>query len=250
MVKINADFHVHTHLSDGKSSLEENIEFAREKGILRLGIADHGPGHQFYGITLDQFRELRRAIDVHNAKGEPPRLYLGIEGNLLGTDGALDIDDAWREVADYIMAGYHFGSKIRRPADLGLHLVNALARRLAFLKPYSNRLNTRVLVNAVKRNRIDVLTHPGAKGEIDVVAVADACAESGTIMEINGARHGYLRVEDLVLLVDHPVQLILGSDAHLAVGIGDFDGAIHRAEEAGISLDRLQNHSFLKGEKA
>lgn len=250
MVKINADFHVHTHLSDGKSSLEENIEAARQKGILRLGIADHGPGHQFYGITLEQFRDLRRAVDAHNDRGESPRLYLGIEGNLLGTDGGLDIDDAWRETADYIMAGYHFGSKIRRPADLGLHLVNALARKLPFLRKLSRRMNTRMLVNAVERHRIDVLTHPGAKGAIDVVAVADACAASGTIMEVNGARHGYLRAEDLALLVDHPVKLILGSDAHLAVGIGDFDSALHRVQEAGISTDRLQNHVFLKGEES
>ena len=39
------------------------------------------------------------------------KILLGVESNILDDKGNIDYDDKIGDVLDYVMAGYHFGSK-------------------------------------------------------------------------------------------------------------------------------------------
>ena len=44
------DIHTHTVYSHGTGTIEDNVKAAAAKGLLCVGIADHGIGHAFFGM--------------------------------------------------------------------------------------------------------------------------------------------------------------------------------------------------------
>ena len=53
-----------------------------------------------------------------------------------------------------------------------------------------------MVIHALKHNDISILTHPGDKGPFDIKAIAEVCAETDTLMEIN-TWHGHLTEEEI-----------------------------------------------------
>ena len=49
-MKCIAEYHTHTKYSDGKSTMEENVLFARKIGLRKIGISDHGYRHKGFGV--------------------------------------------------------------------------------------------------------------------------------------------------------------------------------------------------------
>ena len=52
------DYHTHTVYSHGKSTIEENVLEAMEKGLKTIAIAEHGPGHVFYGVSWNNLMKM------------------------------------------------------------------------------------------------------------------------------------------------------------------------------------------------
>ena len=50
MIEIQADLHTHSDLSDGKGTLEENVEAAYRQGLGCIACTEHGPRHMKAGI--------------------------------------------------------------------------------------------------------------------------------------------------------------------------------------------------------
>ncbi|MFR7473813.1 MAG: PHP domain-containing protein [Christensenellales bacterium] len=50
MIEIQADLHTHSDLSDGKGTLEENVEAAYRRGLGCIACTEHGPRHMKAGI--------------------------------------------------------------------------------------------------------------------------------------------------------------------------------------------------------
>jgi putative hydrolase len=242
---IKYDFHMHTKYSDGKSTMEENVVEAIKKGLDMIAITDHGPGHIFYGIKEKDIIKLRKEVDILNEKYSEIEILLGIEANILGVDGTIDLTDLIDDNIDIILAGYHFGS---RPAnffiDMKVHIYNLLGLKINFFKKRIKDLNTQSLVNAMKNNDIDVLTHPGDKGEVDMDEVAKVAAETDTKLEIN-ERHTHLTVNEIKIAMKYNVEFIISSDAHYYKHIGSYEDAIKRVNEAGLDRSRIVNY---KGE--
>lgn len=239
-MRILSDYHTHTIYSHGKGTIEENVEAARKIGLKILAISDHGPGHMGFGIKKRKYKEMRRVIDELNAKYDDIEILLGLEANVLDIDGHLDVDDEMLEMNDILLAGYHFGSRpVRVVRDMMHHASNYLSRS----GKHNQKLmeaNTLSLINAMKRYDIDVLTHPGAKGPIDVKRIAQAASETNTALEIN-ASHGFLTVNQIKEAMDFDIKFSINSDAHHPSVIGNFDKAIRRAEAAGLTYDRILN---------
>ena len=63
MIEIQADLHTHSDLSDGKGTLEENVEAAYRQGLGCIACTEHGPRHMKAGISMRQLSELRRRVD-------------------------------------------------------------------------------------------------------------------------------------------------------------------------------------------
>ena len=240
-MRLVEDFHTHTYFSHGKGSIEDNVMVAREKGLERIAISDHGPGHLGFGIKRKDLPVMRAEIEKLNKKYNDIEILLAVEANVLGTDGTIDVTKADRSYYDIVQCGYHFGSQPQKLfRDSQIHLFNFLSKRFNFTKNRAKKLNTIAVVNAIKNNKIDVLTHPGAKGPIDILAVAKAAEEYGTYLEINNS-HGHLTTEEIKICMQTDVKYIVGSDAHIPEDVGKFEDSYRRIKEAGLTLDRIVN---------
>lgn len=128
---IIADYHIHTKLAKGqyelltkligthaKSSLDEIIETSLSRNLKQIAITDHGMGHIFYGMKADSYKYMRENINILNDKFKSRnidfKILLGIEANIISSQGDLDIDKSIIPYLDLICAGYHHGCKKER----------------------------------------------------------------------------------------------------------------------------------------
>ena len=241
MYRLSFDLHTHTTYSHGKSSVLGNANAASVRGLTTLGISDHGPGHKFYGINLRQLSLIRR--DIEEARKAHPGLeiLLGVEANIINPSGNLDVSKEEQKLFDYILAGYHYGIFGEEPVKglgtiLGGYVYNLTNRSTVRAKNY----NTDLVIAALHENNIKMLTHPGDKAAFDIDAIARACEETGTWMEIN-CHHNGLSVDGIRTAAKYDVTFVISSDAHLAADVGMPDVAVQRAVKAGLELERIKN---------
>lgn len=237
------DLHTHTVYSHGKGSIRDNYEAAKMAGLSELGIADHGPDHALYGVKAKDFLRMRREIDLINEErmeGDP-RILMGVEANIINPDGSLDLASEFVGEFDFIIAGYHFGTMGNAPVKaIGTHMASLLYNMTGWSTERIRNRNSSLVINAVYANRITLLSHPGAKGAVDIEAIARACAERGTFLEINN-KHGYLTAEGIRRAAKYEVEFIIGSDAHKPSDVGRCSSALEIAAEAGLDLERIVN---------
>ena len=100
--------------------------------------------------------------------------------------------------------------------------------------------NTDMTIKALYENDLKILTHPGDKGRFDIAAIAKACAETGTLMEIS-TWHAHLTTEEIKISAKTEAEFIVSSDAHTPDRVGSFMGGVDRALEAGLDVSRIVN---------
>jgi putative hydrolase len=98
-----------------------------------------------------------------------------------------------------------------------------------------------MITDALRLNDIAILTHPGDKGPFDILEIAKVCAETGTLIEING-RHGHLTADEIkVAMQVEGLNFIISSDAHSPDAVGKYKEALQRALDAGLDISRIVN---------
>ncbi len=242
-MQLFADFHTHTRHSHGTGTVLDNVRAARAAGLQMVGITDHGPANLFHvGVQgLHVFAQIK--AEARRAESLVPavKVLVGVEANVIGTDGRLDIPPELQEKLDIVQAGLHVLVRPHSWIDAaGLAGKNLLARwRPRFRRP-ALVANTDALVAAVYRNRIDIVTHPGYRLPIDTRELAKACAARGTALEINTS-HPHTTVAYIRLAAAAGAWLVVGSDAHEPARVGDLAAGIRLLEEAGIPAAQVLN---------
>ena len=234
-MQILADYHTHTVYSHGKGTIEDNVREAISKGIKTIGISDHGYKHMTYGIKYKDIYKMREEIDNLKLKYKNIDILLGIECNILDDSGNIDVDENILKVVDYIMAGYHFGSTPTSIKGVINHCDNYL-----FKTKKAKQYNTKAIINAMRKHNIFAITHPGDKGEVDIVEIAKVAKETDTRLEINGG-HGFLSVKQIEAIKSIKNKYIIGSDAHVPENVGNFDLAMKIIEEANLDVSLVEN---------
>ena len=234
-MQILADYHTHTVYSHGKGTIEDNVREAISKGIKTIGISDHGYKHMTYGIKYKDIYKMRDEIDSLKLKYKNIDILLGIECNILDDSGNIDVDENILKVVDYIMAGYHFGSTPTSIKGVINHCDNYL-----FKTKKAKQYNTKAITNAMRKHNIFAITHPGDKGEVDIVEIAKVAKETDTRLEINGG-HGFLSVKQIEAIKSIKNKYIIGSDAHVPENVGNFDLAMKIIEEANLDVSLVEN---------
>ncbi len=235
-MRLIADYHTHTTYSHGIGNIEDNVKVAISKGLDIIGISDHSYGHMTYGVKKEKIQEMRQEIDNLNKKYKGQiQILLGLECNVLDDKGTLDIDDETLKYVDYILAGYHFGSKPTSFRSLLHHLDNFF-----FNSKHSMQYNTNAIVNAMKNYNIFAITHPGDKGNVDIEKIARAAKETNTALEINNS-HGHLDLEQLKQIKDIGCYFIIGSDAHSQEVVGNFMNALDAIQMAEVDISKIVN---------
>lgn len=239
--KIIADYHTHTLYSHGHGTILDNVLVAREKGLKKIAIADHGPAHILYGIRKKDFTKIRREIDETNKKIQDIEVLMGVECNIIGVDGSIDLPEELKQKIDILLVGFHPGAMPKSLKDfICLTLLNFLSRYVPFLRHYARKYNTQAYVNAIEKYPIDIITHPGMKADVDTRVLAKAAARRGTVLEIN-ASHGYMAEEYIKIAKEEGVRFCINSDAHDPEKVGNFDMGVKIALKAGLNPSDIIN---------
>lgn len=233
-MKYVLDVHTHT-LASGHSysTIREMANMAAEKGLSVLGITEHGPRmpgtcHNFYFSNLKVVPRVMSGVE----------LLLGIELNILDTDGRIDLDEWMLRQMDVTIASMH------PPC----------------YKSGSVEENTKAYINVLKNPYVDIIGHPDDnRYKIDYDAFVYTAKENNKLIEFNnaslnpdGARVS--AVENDYIILDlckkYGQPVILGSDAHIDVDILNFDRAQKILDEiqfpneliVNTSVDRLKKY--------
>src|SRR5713101_4939630 len=167
---LRGTFHCHTTASDGHNSIEEMAEAAQELGLEYLGIADHSRSSvQGHGMDAEKLLVQVTAIRKLNKTFDGFRLFAGVECDIL-RDGSLDFSDEVLSQLDYVVASVHSGFNL------------------------SESEMTRRVIRALENPFVTMLAHPPGRlllkrepYRIDIPAVLDTAAGTGTWIELNAA---------------------------------------------------------------
>lgn len=223
--KIVGDFHVHTTVSgDGRSSLEDMVAVAKQRGYGVLAITDHAEG-TLSGVGREAFLEQRQRIRALQAElGDELKLLHGVELNI-GPNGELDFDTDFRASFDWCVASVHSHFDLDRAAQ------------------------TRRLVTAMQDPHVRMIGHLSARMiggrppiDLDLSQVFAAAEATNTALEVNGALPRLdLSVDALRAAKDHRVTFLLTSDAHDISEMALVDFAALNAERAWVDPTRVAN---------
>ena len=202
---LQGDFQFHTTWSDGRRSLLEMAQAARDSGLKYALVSDHSHGLGVArGLSADDLRRQRAEIDEVNRKmGDTFRVLAGVEVEVRA-DGSLDLPDDVLAELELVVAAIH--SSLRQDR------AQVTARALA----------------AVRHPHVDILAHPTGRligqregADLDLEAVLRAAAETGTAIEVNGYPLR-LDLDDVHVrrAIDLGVTLAISSDAHDAPAFG------------------------------
>jgi DNA polymerase (family 10) len=225
MGAIRGDFHVHTALSgDGRSSLEEVVAAAKERGYAALAITDHAEG-TLSGVGREALLDQRAKIEaLRRELGGSLKLLQGVELNI-GPEGELDYDRALRDSFDFCIASVHDHFDLDRAAQ------------------------TKRVVTAMRDPAVRMIGHLSARMiggrppiELDLPAIFHAAEETGTALEVNGGLPRLdMSVEALRQARASKVTFVLTSDAHHYDELERVRYAALNAERAWIEPERVAN---------
>jgi DNA polymerase (family 10) len=222
---IRGDLHSHTTLSDGRNSLEEMAKAARDRGYEYLAITDHSASHGFGDhVTAERLWERIEEVRAFNKGKRGFHLLAGSEINI-GLDGSLDYPDDLVAALDWVVASVHTSFSVSK-----------------------NHMTERVLA-AIENPNVDCIGHLTGRliGRrepygIDVEAVAEAAARTGTMIEING-NPNRRDLSDLHarLAAEAGVKIVLNTDAHGVDTLDNMAYAIATARRAWLTVDDVAN---------
>jgi DNA polymerase (family 10) len=227
---LQGTFHCHTTYSDGRASVAEMAEAARERGWRYLGIADHSQSAGYAGgLPIAKVRRQHREIDAWNAehggKGKKRfRLFKGIESDILA-NGALDYPAEVLRAFDYVVGSVH--------SNFALPEKEQTAR----------------LIRAVSNPHITILGHATGRlllkrsgYAVDVKAVIDAAAEHGTCVEINADPHRLdVNWENARYAAEKGILVPINPDAHSTGALGNVAYGVNVARKAWLTAPQVLN---------
>lgn len=170
--ELKGSLHNHSNWSDGRNSLEDIAAHAQELGCAYWAITDHSRASvQANGLSTSRLRDQIRTITELNRRladeGSDFRLLTGSEVDIL-RDG-LDYPEDLLAELEVVVASLHVPS-----SDLAE--------------------NTRRLIRAAENPLVHMLGHPSGRlllerdaYKVDLPAVIEACAATGTWIELNAS---------------------------------------------------------------
>jgi DNA polymerase (family X) len=222
---ISGDLHSHTTLSDGRNTLEEMAEAARDRGYRYLAITDHSASHGFGDhVTAERLWERIEEVRAWTKGKRGFRLLAGSEINI-GLDGSLDYPDDLVAELDWVVASVHTSFSV------------------------SEKQMTERILTAIENPNVDCIGHLTGRliGRrepygIDVEAVAEAAARTGTMIEING-NPNRRDLSDLHarLAVEAGVKIVLNTDAHGVDTLDNMAYAVATARRAWLTAEDVAN---------
>ena len=239
---LTADYHTHTPYSHGKNTVAENVEWAQKIGLKEIAISDHGFKHLAHGIKRKDVQAFM--ADCKEAEQQYGiRVLRGMEANVGGVCGKCDLTERDYENFDVYLCGYHLTTIYQSFGDFFRSGVcNVVAEQLNL--PKSNSLirrNTKAYIQTLKNNPIDILTHLAFHCACDTLEVAKCASDLGTYLELNSKKRHLTDGQLMEIAEKTDVRFVIGSDAHSADRVGEFE--LVKSQLAGLDfpLERIDN---------
>lgn len=235
------DYHLHTTYSDGRSTVAEMVEAGRSAGLKEIGIADHGPRNIGAGVKeKNSFLAIKEELDQLQITRPDSRLLLGAEVNIISPGGELDLDEGTIAELDYLIIGLHPFVWPQGLQGLSWVIENQLVRFIPALKRRVQNANTKALVEAIHKNKVWAISHPGLKMPIEIPEVSRACLARDTAWEINTG-HRFPSYAEVLKAAKTGVDFVVNSDAHFPETVGSLEYGSWVLEKAGVELKRVRN---------
>ncbi|MFI6108825.1 DNA polymerase/3'-5' exonuclease PolX [Streptomyces sp. NPDC051310] len=221
---IRGDLHTHTDLTDGLAPLEEMAAAAAARGYAYYAVTDHAPDLAMQRMTKEKMLAQRERVRALDRAHRGMRLLHGTELNI-GPDGTVDWPDDFLATFDLCVASVHSHFNQSREAQ------------------------TRRLVRACENPHIAVIGHPttrllGKRPGIDADfdAVFEACARTGTALEINAHPDRLdLCDEDILRAKRYGVKFAIDSDAHAVTHLPHLRYGVGTAQRGWLTKDDVIN---------
>lgn len=227
-MKILFDLHTHTIASGhAYSTLKENIEEAKAKGLSAMGTSDHsknmpGSAHPIFFANYDVIKDYIMGV----------RIYTGIEANIVDYSGKVDVSEGKLSKMDYVIASLH----------------------MPCIKPGTVEENTQALIGAMKNPYIKIIGHPDdGRYPLDYERLVMAAKEYKVALEVNnsslkpgsGRQNAQENVEVMLKLCkEMGVYVIMNSDSHIYYDIGDMEYAEAAVQTCGVPPELVLNYDM------
>ncbi len=214
---LRGDLHSHsTWSSDGKNTIEEMAETAKERGYSYLAVTDHS-----HYLREGRLEAQDREIDALNERLGRFRLLKGIEVNIRA-DGTLDVDDETLAKRDWVVASLH----------------------TAFDKNPTERV-----LSAMENPHVDCIGHLTARkinrrgpADIDLARVFERALATKTFLEINSQPDRLdLRDAHARAAGEAGVLLAIDSDAHSTGALAYPELGVGQARRAWLTKEQILN---------
>ena len=222
---IRGDVHMHTVETDGRNTIEEMAEAARERGYEYMAITDHSKNLAFAnGLTDERALEHIRRIRAVEKKMKGIRIFAGVEVDILG-DGSLDLSDSVLEQMDIVIASVHSQFNQDR-ATMTDRLLKAIANP-----------NTSLIGHPTGRQLLRRDAY-----QFDLDAVLKAAAKNKVAMELNSYPER-LDLNDVHLRMakQHGVKIVISTDSHHTSHMEKLRYGITQARRAWLTKDDVLN---------
>ncbi len=224
-MKVLADTHVHTIASGhAYSTIDEILREASRKGVKMVAITDHtnglpGGAHDFHFMNLRILPKEMYGV----------RTLIGAEVNIMDYKGRIDANLEVMEEVDFVIASLH-------PPCISLTEKEEV---------------TSCIEKVMQNPLVSIIGHPGdARFPMDFERIARAAKETGTLLEVNNAslRRESFRVgvrENLIEMLhycmQYQVQVVVASDAHISLDVGEFKESCELLEELNFPSELVIN---------
>lgn len=198
LADIRGDLQMHTTASDGKNSIEEMAEAARELGYEYIALTDHSKAVTVAN-GLDEKRTLAQIRKIRAAENSVGGIHLlaSSEVDIL-KNGALDLSDEVLAQLDLVVVSIHSYMNLDRAA-----------------------MTERILA-AIENPYAQILAHPTGRlvlrrdpYDYDMERVFDACRANNVAVECNAYPDRLdLRDAHLRLAKQRGVKVVISTDAH------------------------------------
>jgi DNA polymerase (family X) len=227
---LKGDLHSHTNATDGRATLEEMAQAAKDRCYDYLAVTDHSKRTKIAnGLDEARLRRHWKEIDRLNARLSGITLLKGVELDIL-EDGTLDLPDRILAQADWVIASIHFGQK------------------------QTESQITKRIVNAIRSPYVSAIAHPTGRligrrepYAVDFETVLQAAADYGCALEANG-QPMRLDLNDSLLLQAKAkgVPIVIDSDAHSVEELANTELSVNQARRAGFEAAQVWNTFPLK----
>lgn len=222
---IRGDLHLHSTWSpDGHMDIDDLAEAALQMDYRYIALTDHTIGLRFGGLDTEALHRQRKLLEATRSRFPHITILHGAEINV-DRAGVPDIDDETLGWLDFVVAGCHSHFDLDR------------------------REQTNRLVTAVRHPAVRVLAHPSGRRigirpgfDVDLSAVFEAAADTGTALEVNGHRDRMdLSAENAAAARAAGARVALNSDAHRFPELDNVAVAVGIMQRAGLGTDGVVN---------